>query len=91
MSQQSLTNPMQMQPMQQTMQPMQPGVVVQKPRFDIYAMMLLLSLFAMLIAILCLYLEGAKYNWDIKAKDVENALGGAATAAVYVQPTETFA
>lgn len=62
---------------------------MQRPRFDVYAMMLLISLFAMLIAILFLYLEGEKYKWDIKAQDVESALSGAKVAAVYViQPSD---
>lgn len=55
MSQQDLTN--------------QQGVYVQKPRSDVYTMLLFLSLVAMLVAIVCLYLEGDKYQWDIRAVD----------------------
>jgi hypothetical protein len=47
----------------------QPGVVVQKPKSDVYTTMLFLSLLAILLAILCLYLEMKAYNLDIKADE----------------------
>ena len=54
------------------------GVVVQKPRSDVYTTMLFLSFLAILVACLCLYLEMKAYNMDIKA--VEAAPGAAAVA-----------
>jgi len=45
----------------------QPGVVVQKPKWDVYTTMLGLSVVAILIAITLLCLEMSRYNWDIKA------------------------
>jgi len=47
------------------------GVVVQKPRSDIYTTMLFLSLIAILVAILCLWLEMRAYNMDIKASEAQ--------------------
>jgi hypothetical protein len=38
------------------------GVVVDKPRFNIYTMMLVLSFLALLIGCLCLYGEMAAYS-----------------------------
>lgn len=59
MSQQGLVNPAQQQ-----------GVTVpsQKPKSDVYTMLLLLSLIAIGIAILCLCLEMAAYDWDVKGE-----------------------
>jgi hypothetical protein len=45
------------------------GVVVQKPRSDVYTTMLFLSFIAIVIACLCLYLEMRAYNMDIKANE----------------------
>ena len=45
------------------------GVVVQKPKSDVYTTMLFLALIAIIIAILCLYLEMRSYNMDIKASE----------------------
>ncbi len=47
------------------------GVVVQKPRSDVYTTLLFLSLIAILVAILCLWLEMRTYNMDIKASDAQ--------------------
>ena len=46
-----------------------PGVVVQKPKSDVYTTMLFLSLIAIIIACLCLWLEMRAYNMDIKANE----------------------
>jgi hypothetical protein len=46
-----------------------PGVVVQKPKSDVYTTMLFLSFIAILIACLCLWLEMRSYNMDIKATE----------------------
>jgi hypothetical protein len=45
------------------------GVYVQKPKWDIYTTMLLLSLTAIIIAILLLVFEMKAYNFDIKAAE----------------------
>ena len=46
------------------------GVVVQKPRSNIYTMMLILSLFAIVAACVILYMELGSYGewpqWDVK-------------------------
>jgi hypothetical protein len=46
-----------------------PGVVVQKPKSDVYTTMLFLSFIAIIIACLCLWLEMRAYNMDIKANE----------------------
>ncbi|HVA45740.1 MAG TPA: hypothetical protein VNH11_05075 [Pirellulales bacterium] len=43
------------------------GVVVQKPKADIYTWLLLVALVAILMAITCLALELKRYDWDFKA------------------------
>jgi hypothetical protein len=45
------------------------GVYVQKPKWDVYTTMLLLSLVAIVIAIVMLLFEMKSYNWDIKANE----------------------
>ena len=47
------------------------GVVVQKPRSDIYTTMLFLSFIAIVIACLCLWLEMRTYNFDFKASEAQ--------------------
>ena len=47
-----------------------PGIAVQKPRPDIYTVLLGLALTAILIAIICLVLELGRYGWDYKAASV---------------------
>jgi len=42
--------------------------VVEKPKADIYTAMLIVSLVAILIACLCLYLEMRTYDFNIKAR-----------------------
>ena len=44
------------------------GVVVEKPKANIYTMLLLLSFVALVIGSVCLYLEMADYNFDFKAR-----------------------
>jgi hypothetical protein len=44
------------------------GVVVEKPKADIYTAMLAVSLVAILIACLCLYLEMRTYDFNFKAR-----------------------
>jgi len=51
------------------------GVVVQKPRSNVYTTMLFLSFIAIIIVCLCLWLEMQAYNMDIKA--AEGRVGGA--------------
>lgn|GEM_PF-1387341 len=68
----------------------QPGVPVQKPKSNIYTMMLFLSLIALGLAITMLCLEMQKYNWDFKANEVQ--LRGSleqrpAAVAIAWQPT----
>ena len=46
-----------------------PGVVVQKPKSDVYTTMLFLAFIAIIIACLCLWLEMRAYNMDIKANE----------------------
>jgi hypothetical protein len=52
-----------------------PGVVVQKPKSDVYTTMLFLSFIAIIIACLCLWLEMRAYNMDIKANEGRVAVG----------------
>lgn len=42
------------------------GVSVVKPKSDIWTVLLGIALAAILIAILCLCLEMARYDWDFK-------------------------
>ena len=44
------------------------GVVVEKPKANIYTVLLSLSLVAILIGCLCLYLEMRAYNFEFKAR-----------------------
>lgn len=45
------------------------GVYVQKPKADIYTVMLAIALVAILVACVCLFLEMRAYNYDIKATE----------------------
>ncbi|MGE0609695.1 MAG: hypothetical protein AB7O62_21575 [Pirellulales bacterium] len=45
----------------------QSGVVVQKPRSDVYTTMLILSFIAIVTGIILLVLEWKRYDFDIKA------------------------
>ena len=56
------------------------GVVVQKPKADIYTALLGIALLAVLLAILCLALEMRRYGGDYKAT------GAAAAPVSYVPP-----
>ena len=44
------------------------GVIVEKPKANVYTVMLILSLIAILIGCLCLYLEMKEYNFEWKAR-----------------------
>ena len=44
------------------------GVVVEKPRPDIYTVLLVLSLVAIVIGCLCLYLEMRAYDFTFKPR-----------------------
>lgn len=48
--------------------PKQRGVVVEKPKANIYTVMLILALVAILIGCLALYGEMASYNFELKAR-----------------------
>ncbi|HVX63585.1 MAG TPA: hypothetical protein VHC19_23385 [Pirellulales bacterium] len=43
------------------------GLVVQKPKANVYTVLLGIALVAVLMSILFLCLEMSRYNWDIKA------------------------
>jgi hypothetical protein len=43
------------------------GIVVQKPRADVYTWLLLVALIAIIIACTFLGMELNRYNWDYKA------------------------
>ncbi|MBI1904403.1 MAG: hypothetical protein HYS13_25180 [Planctomycetia bacterium] len=65
----------------------QQGVVVQKPKSDVYTMMLVISLIAMAVAIIFLLIEASKYDWDFKAQDVKSAVQGASATALDLRPS----
>lgn len=44
------------------------GVVVEKPKADIYTVMLIVSLVAIVIGCLCLYLEMRAYDFNFKPR-----------------------
>jgi hypothetical protein len=44
------------------------GVIVEKPPANIYTVLLSLSLVAVLVGCVCLYLEMSAYNFEITAK-----------------------
>jgi hypothetical protein len=45
-----------------------PGVVVQKPKADVYTWLLLVALFAVILTCICLWIEfGVRYGADINA------------------------
>jgi hypothetical protein len=44
------------------------GVVVEKPKANIYTVLLALSFVAVVIGCLCLYLEMSAYNFEFKAR-----------------------
>lgn len=52
-----------------------PGVVVQKPKSDVYTTMLFIAFIAIVIACLCLWLEMRSYNMDIKANEGRVTVG----------------
>jgi nicotinamide riboside transporter PnuC len=46
----------------------QRGVVVEKPKANIYTMLLILSLLAIIVGCICLGLEMKAYDWNFKAR-----------------------
>ena len=44
------------------------GVVVEKPGWSVYTTMLLISMLALILGCICLYVEMESYHWDMKAK-----------------------
>jgi hypothetical protein len=44
------------------------GVIVEKPKANIYTVLLILSFVAIVIGCICLYAEMAAYNFDFKAR-----------------------
>ncbi len=44
------------------------GVVVEKPKANIYTVLLVLSFVAILTGCLCLYLEMSAYNFELNAR-----------------------
>lgn len=56
-----------------------PGGPYRKPRADIYTVLLVLALIALLVGILCLYLEMEMYEWKIE--------GGPSVSAHLPAPT----
>jgi ABC-type amino acid transport system permease subunit len=56
------------------------GVVLEKPRWDVYSMMLLLSLLATIVACVCLFAELRAYQWDMKAKSALSLTGQSAVS-----------
>jgi hypothetical protein len=69
------------------------GVYVQKPKADIYTVMLAIALVAILVACVCLFLEMRAYNYDIRAQEgkfrgamLERALRVASGAPSEVSP-----
>jgi hypothetical protein len=55
------------------------GVVVHKPKADIYTVLLGISLLSIVMAIIFLCMELSRYNWDIKASGAK-AVGFAPAA-----------
>jgi len=47
----------------------QQGVVVQKPKSDVYTVMLIVSWLAIVISIAFLWVEMARYNYDYQATE----------------------
>lgn len=48
------------------------GVYVEKPRFNVYTMMLMLSFVAIVVACLCLSAELKMYDWDYQAQSARS-------------------
>lgn len=65
-----------------------PGVVVQKPKSDVYTTMLFLSFIAIIIACMCLFLEMRAYNNDIKANEARVAAGAMLSVEDLGMPVE---
>lgn len=52
-----------------------PGIYVQKPKPDVYTVLLAIALVAILVAILCLVLELREYGGQIKPPPISAAPG----------------
>ena len=50
------------------------GGPYRKPRADVYTVMLIASLIAIILGIVCLYLEGEMYFWEFKNPAAEQGL-----------------
>ena len=50
-----------------------------KPAFNVYNTMLIVSFAAICIAVLLMYLEGRRYDWDVRAKGAGAVGAGAPT------------
>lgn len=58
-----------------------------KPAFNVYNTMLIVSFAAILISVLLMYLEGRRYDWDVRAKGAGAVGAGApATGGPTTQP-----
>lgn len=53
------------------------GVVVQKPKSDVYTVMLVIAFLALALGIVCLVLEMDAYNWEYKGPPAGAAPGAA--------------
>jgi hypothetical protein len=58
------------------------GVVVQKAKADIYTTLLGIALVAVLLAILCLWLELSRYKYDYKATGAKSTVSYIPTAVL---------
>lgn len=61
------------------------GVVVLKPKSDVYTVMLVIAFLALTLGIICLVLEMDAYNWEYKGPP---AGGGAPGAASWLAPSD---
>ena len=50
-----------------------PGGRYQKPRADVFTVLLMLALIAVLVGIVCLYFENEMYDWDYKGGPTASA------------------
>lgn len=57
------------------------GVVVQKPKTDIYTAMLAISLVAIIVSIILLVIELGKFKWQFNAEDAKKVTLAPAAAA----------
>ncbi len=62
------------------------GGPYRKPRADVYTVLLVLSLIALLLAILCLWFEMDMYEWKFMGGPVVSAVHGVSAGAVCSEP-----